>query len=136
MNKGFDKTGYCLGMGAHSIGSMKSPFRFRRASNLFAPSRRDLSRLDLEMVYPDEMAVILQHRKEEQAIRERQLNSGATRLKHIRPARAKASEVGSLARFRSGYRKNSFFGPFCEIISSRLNRLQFVGSNARITLQT
>lgn len=29
-------------------------------------------------------------------------------------------DVGSLARFRSGYRKNSFFGRFCEIISSRL----------------
>jgi hypothetical protein len=66
------------------------------------------------------MAIVLQHRQEERAIRERQLRSGATQLTHIRPGRKRASEVGSLVRLRNGYRRNSYFGPHCVVISSRL----------------
>ena len=66
------------------------------------------------------MAIVLQHRKEERAIRERQLRSGTTRFTHIPPARNQASEVGRAVRLRNGYRKNSYFGPACIVISSRL----------------
>lgn len=66
------------------------------------------------------MAINLQHRREERAIRERQLRSGRTRLTRIRPAREHPSEVGRLVRLQNGYRKNPFFGPHCVVISSRL----------------
>ena len=66
------------------------------------------------------MPIVLQHRQEERAIRERQLRSGATRLTHIRPGREHASEVGRQVRLRNGYRNNSYFGPPCVVISSRL----------------
>jgi hypothetical protein len=66
------------------------------------------------------MAIQLQHRREERTAREKQLQSGETRLTHIRPAPKHSSEIGSQARFRNGYRKNSYFGPHCMVVSSRV----------------
>ena len=104
----------CCGIGASGIGPEKN--QKPRVKIVTRGTRLALASL---RAYNSGMTVVLQHRREERLLREKQLSSGARCFTHIRPAPKHPAKIGALVHLQNAYGKNARFGPPCVVLSSR-----------------